>query len=193
MDIKPVKETSLFFSEQIIIAIFSTVIGVFTSWDLFIDSGMGNNINHIFLEAVIVICSILIFFRMLILVVRRERNKSKLIETELKNEIQNMHNETLKLREDSLKYREESQKYLVGMGFIIDKQFESWHLSNSEKEVALLLLKGLSHKEIAEIRKTSEKTIRHQSSQVYSKAQLEGRAQLSAFFLEDLLLPNDQQ
>ncbi len=63
------------------------------------------------------------------------------------------------------------------------------HVASAEREVALLLLKGLSHKDIADVRRTSEKTVRQQSLAVYRKAGLSGRAELSAFFLEDLLLP----
>jgi DNA-binding NarL/FixJ family response regulator len=48
---------------------------------------------------------------------------------------------------------------------------------------------GLSHKEIAGIRATSETTIRQQSLAIYRKAGLHNRSELSAFFLEDLLLP----
>ena len=56
-------------------------------------------------------------------------------------------------------------------------------------EIALLMLKGLSHREIAVTRDTSERTIRQQAQSVYAKTNLSGRAALSAFFLEDLLLP----
>jgi DNA-binding NarL/FixJ family response regulator len=55
--------------------------------------------------------------------------------------------------------------------------------------VALLLLKGLSLKEIATVRATSERTVRAQARSLYSKAGLTGRAALSSFFLEDLLAP----
>ena len=78
---------------------------------------------------------------------------------------------------------------LRGLGAAIDAQFDRWGLSSAEREIALLLLKGLSHKEIAVVRQTSEKTVRQQSLAVYRKAGLSGRAELSAFFLEDLLLP----
>ncbi|MEY3046615.1 MAG: hypothetical protein RL242_3457, partial [Pseudomonadota bacterium] len=54
----------------------------------------------------------------------------------------------------------------------------------------LLLLKGLSFKEIAELRQTSERTVRQQAGEVYRKSGLGGRNELAAFFLEDLLLPN---
>ncbi|MGE3975871.1 MAG: helix-turn-helix transcriptional regulator, partial [Bdellovibrionales bacterium] len=54
-------------------------------------------------------------------------------------------------------------------------------------------LKGLSLKEIAGVRNTTEKTARVQSTAIYSKAGLSGRSELSAFFLEDLLLPENSQ
>jgi DNA-binding NarL/FixJ family response regulator len=62
-------------------------------------------------------------------------------------------------------------------------------LTAAEREVGLLLLKGLSHKEVAAARGTSETTIRQQALAVYRKAGLRNRSDLSAFFLEDLLLP----
>ena len=40
------------------------------------------------------------------------------------------------------------------------------------------------------MRETSERTVRQQSLAVYRKAGLTGRAELSAFFLEDLLAPS---
>jgi DNA-binding NarL/FixJ family response regulator len=54
--------------------------------------------------------------------------------------------------------------------------------------VALLLLKGLSFKEIAQVRNASERTVRQQALAVYAKSGLGGRAELAAFFLEDLLV-----
>ncbi|HEX6010849.1 MAG TPA: hypothetical protein VFY87_03400 [Geminicoccaceae bacterium] len=60
-----------------------------------------------------------------------------------------------------------------------------------EQEVGLLLLKGFSHKEIARLRNATESTIRQQAASIYQKANLNGRASLSAFFLEDLLLPGE--
>ncbi len=57
-----------------------------------------------------------------------------------------------------------------------------------EQEVALLLLKGFSLQEIAHIYERSERTIRQHAGVVYQKSNLSGRAELSAFFLEDLLV-----
>jgi DNA-binding CsgD family transcriptional regulator len=90
------------------------------------------------------------------------------------------------------RWRNESRSFLVGLGEAIDAQFARWNLTEAEREVALLLLKGLSLKEAAAVRATTERTIRAQARSIYSKAGLTGRAALSAFFLEDLLAPIDE-
>ena len=86
-------------------------------------------------------------------------------------------------------YKAEVHEALRGLGEAIDSQFERWQLTPAEREVGLLLLKGLSHKEIAEARATSEATVRQQALVVYRKSGLRNRSDLAAFFLEDLLLP----
>jgi DNA-binding CsgD family transcriptional regulator len=95
-------------------------------------------------------------------------------------------------RLEGQRWRAESRALLTGLGEAIDAQFSRWNLTDAEREVALLLLKGLSLKEISAVRATSERTIRAQSASLYSKAELTGRAALSAFFLEDLLAPIDK-
>jgi DNA-binding CsgD family transcriptional regulator len=90
---------------------------------------------------------------------------------------------------EAARWRDETRDVLQGLGAAIDRQFERWALSPAEKEVALLLLKGLSHKELAEVRSITEATARQQARAVYKKAGLTGRHDLAAFFLEDLLLP----
>jgi len=86
-------------------------------------------------------------------------------------------------------WRSEARTLLNGLGDAIDEQFKRWNLTEAEREVALLLLKGLSLKEVAQVRSTSERTIRAQARALYGKAGVAGRASLSAFFLEDLLAP----
>ena len=86
-------------------------------------------------------------------------------------------------------WRAESRKHVEGLAKAIDRQLTTWQLTDAEKEVAFLLLKGLSLKDIARIRNTSEKTARVQSTAIYTKAGLSGRSELAAFFLEDLLVP----
>jgi DNA-binding CsgD family transcriptional regulator len=86
-------------------------------------------------------------------------------------------------------WRDETRALLKGLGEAIDRQFVTWKLTEAEREVGLLILKGMSLKEIAAVRDTSERTIRAQAQSIYAKAGLSGRAALSAFFLEDLLAP----
>jgi DNA-binding CsgD family transcriptional regulator len=96
-------------------------------------------------------------------------------------------------RAEGAQWRADIRELLRGLGDAIDAQFERWGLTPAEREVAMLLLKGLSHKEIAVIRESSVLTVRQQARSVYTKANLSGRAALSAFFLEDLLLPPAQR
>jgi DNA-binding NarL/FixJ family response regulator len=92
-------------------------------------------------------------------------------------------------RREAARFREEARDALRGLGDAIDQQFGRWGLTPAEREVGLLLLKGLSHKEVAQARATSETTIRQQALAIYRKSGLRSRSELSAFFLEDLLLP----
>lgn len=70
---------------------------------------------------------------------------------------------------------------------VIHSQFVKWSLTPSEQEVAMLLLKGLSFKEISGVRNTKEKTVRQQASVIYSKSNVEGRHEFAAWFLEDFM------
>ena len=90
-------------------------------------------------------------------------------------------------------WRRQAAVFVSGLSEAIDQQLDSWALSAAEKEVAFLLLKGMSLKEIAGTRNTSEKTARAQSAAIYAKSGLAGRSELSAFFLEDLLSPTLSQ
>jgi DNA-binding CsgD family transcriptional regulator len=90
------------------------------------------------------------------------------------------------------RWRAEAHDALAGLGAAIERQCDRWALTEAERSVAILLLKGLSMKEVADARGTSERTARQQALAVYRKAGLAGRAELSAFFLEDLLLPSSQ-
>jgi DNA-binding NarL/FixJ family response regulator len=70
---------------------------------------------------------------------------------------------------------------------VMRNQFAEWGLSPSESEIALLLIKGLSMKEVAEARQVKEKTIRQQATSVYAKSGYAGRHELAAHFIEDLI------
>jgi len=95
----------------------------------------------------------------------------------------------LHLLRKSWRLKDELAKFAQGLSDAIDKQFTLWQLTPAEKDVALLILKGLDFKLIADVRKTSERTARQQALSIYQKSGLAGRNELTAFFLEDLLGP----
>lgn len=104
--------------------------------------------------------------------------------------MQNLQTDLLNAQQEARRWRNENQDLLKGLGIEIQKQFSRWELTQAESEIGLLILKGFSHQEIADIRNASERTVREQARALYRKAGLAGRSELSAFFLEDLLLPN---
>lgn len=95
--------------------------------------------------------------------------------------------EAERLRADAEAFRANTRTATTAISAAIAAQLTAWGLTPAELEVARLLLLGLSHKEIAGARETSERTARDQAQAVYKKAAVAGRAELSAFFLEDLL------
>lgn len=91
------------------------------------------------------------------------------------------------LDEETKIWKQRSKKWVDGLASEIDQQMDRWGFTPSEKDVAFLLIKGLSTKEIASIRGRSEQTVRTQAAAIYAKSGLSGRSQLTAWFLEDLV------
>lgn len=92
-------------------------------------------------------------------------------------------------REERDRWRSSAERLLEGLGRAIDEQFETWLLTPAERETAVMMLKGYSHKRIARLTGRSERTVRQHAVSVYRKSGLAGRSELAAFFLEDLPLP----
>lgn len=92
-------------------------------------------------------------------------------------------------RAEGADWRQKVESQVTGIGAAMEQQFRAWGLTSAEREVGLLMLKGLSHKEIAALRSTSESTVRQQARTIYQKSNLPGRSAFSAYFLEDLLPP----
>jgi DNA-binding CsgD family transcriptional regulator len=88
-------------------------------------------------------------------------------------------------------WRAKVQASLNGIRLEMENQFRAWGMTTAEREVGLLILKGLSHKQIAALRGTSEATVRQHAQAIYRKAALPGKTAFSAYFLEDLLAPGD--
>ena len=83
-------------------------------------------------------------------------------------------------------WRGKAKAALDGLSVALDDQFEAWSLTPAERETALLLLQGQSHKSIASTTGRSDKTVRQHATAVYRKSGLGGRAELAGFFLSGL-------
>jgi DNA-binding CsgD family transcriptional regulator len=94
----------------------------------------------------------------------------------------------LSITKDTLRQTKQTSAKLTGdLSRFIQSQFDEWLLTPSEKEIALLLLKGLTLEEVASVRDTKEKTVRQHASHLYKKAGISGRHELVAYFFEDFL------
>lgn len=163
--------------ERLLTSSLLLLISLMTSFDLVTDLHEGVVWWHVAIEGSIAIIALIgVYF---LLKGTFGLRRSLIQEREL----------SAKLREDSSHWKESSKRFIDGLSMSIDAQLGKWGLTKSEKEVAFLLIKGFSLKEIAEYRATAEKTTRAQATAIYAKSGLSGRSQLSAFFLEDLLIP----
>lgn len=163
--------------ERFVIAGVLAFVAIMVGFDLITDSQEGVAVWHLFIEGSIAFIALFGVFYMLRGTIQMKHRLNKEI------------TDFADYKKEAEMWRAESRKYLDGLSKAIDQQLSKWKLTEAEKEVAFLLLKGMSLKEIAEIRNTAEKTARVQSVAIYSKSGLGGRSELSAFFLEDLLVP----
>jgi DNA-binding CsgD family transcriptional regulator len=90
-------------------------------------------------------------------------------------------------------WRRSAERLLEGLSVAMDRQFEAWGLTEAERDTALMILKGWSHKRIASRTGRSERTVRQHAVAVYRKSGMAGRAELAAFFLEELPMPDRGQ
>ncbi len=166
-------------NERVFIVAILALIFVVISVDLVNDALVGVPWWHLLAEGFVAFVAILSAFYLV-------RGSYR-----LKHSLQSEQEKSSQLKCEAEKWRITAKRYIEGLSQAIDEQLTSWGLSVSEKEVALLLLKGFSLKEIASIRNTAEKTARTQSIAIYSKTGLNGRSGLAAFFLEDLFSPSE--
>lgn len=154
------------------------VIFVLIAWDLVGDYGDGIEWAHLVTELMVLLTTVIGMGIFWYWFYQSTQSTLRTLQTDL-----------AAARKQAQMWRDESRELIAGLGLEIQKQFVRWGLTHAEAEVGLLLLKGFSHQEIANIRSASERTVREQARALYRKAGISGRSSLSAFFLEDLLLP----
>ncbi len=180
----PLSQNTAIFTkkERVILTGFLFFVALLTTLDVYEDIHEGASPFHIIPEVIIILLATTAVVY-LSYVLAQNRKESLL------RSLQQLRNE----KKISSQWKESASKFKQGIVEAIEQEMMAWGLSPAEQEIAFLLLKGFSIKEIAEIRKTSERTVRHQSTLIYRKSGLSGRAQLSAYFLEDILGPIEEQ
>lgn len=150
-------------------------ISIASLTDVVIDYRQHASWAHLIIECCLILLS-LGGIGYLIHEIYKHKQENKALETQLADTQKNLSATQSRLKQASQQYSR-----------VIHEQIQEWQLSESEREVALLLLKGLSFKEIADLRATQEKTVRQQASSLYKKTGMSGRHEFSAYFFEDLL------
>lgn len=164
--------------QQIMAGVLLLGVAGFGLYDFSQDLQNGSPAVHLIVEACFSILGLFGSFWILIQAYR------------LRKELQTTKQVLARVSAESANWRHESSRLMAGLSQAIDTQLVKWNLSPAEKEIALLLLKGFSMKEIASLRNVAERTVRQQTVSIYAKSGLNGRAEFSAFFLEDLMLPS---
>lgn len=152
-----------------------TVIAIMNITDFIGDYREQSPVWHLLQEAFLVVASIGGIGYLLWEVAARRREMEQ-----VKQQLQQANS---RLSESNEKLKSVNQQYRE----VIDQQLTDWSLTPSEREVGLLLLKGLSFEEIAGVRETKEKTVRQQATAIYRKSGLNGRHEFAAWFFEDFL------
>lgn len=94
-----------------------------------------------------------------------------------------------------LKRSQSRMHYLTRQLEVAAGQFEEhlgltlarWGLTDAEKEVAVLAMKGFSNAEIAELRITSLPTVKSQMTAIFRKSGCTSRQQLISYLVDDLV------
>jgi len=110
----------------------------------------------------------------------RDINKSKKEVEDAQSTIQHLKNQNVKLNEVNKNFWES-----------IQKEFKNWNFTETEKEISVLILRGLSNQQIAGLRGKSLKTIENQSFSIYQKSGTTGKLEFIAYFLSPLLPEED--
>lgn len=160
---------------------FSVVVFVLISMDVLGDYRDGIAWAHLLIEVLILLFSLagIVYF-------------GRLYYLSALSRIHRLKQDLALANQEAQQWRQANHELVAGLAAQIQKQFDAWQLTRAEAEVGMLMLKGLSHGEIAQVRNASERTIRDQARAIYRKAGVAGRSELSAFFLEDLLLPRQE-
>jgi len=163
--------------EKISLTLIFIVSLLLLGFDIVEDISHGSGLDHIAKEILIVflgLIGVMIVWHKYFVFKRKSEHLSLSLE---------------EAQEQLAQFKSKTKVLYDGLYQSIEEQFTHWGLTEAERDVASLILKGMSNKEIAEARHSSEKTVTLQLNSIYKKSHLKNRGELAAYFL-DALFPN---
>lgn len=160
--------------DRLVTYVLLGVICLISGYDIIDDLSEKVPLEHIMHEALVFASSMAVILLQMKMTHNREKSLS------------HMDSRLDQVSKERDEFRAKVKESSEAFSHAVDEEFTKWGLTESEKDIAILLIKGLTMKEIADIRKSVESTVRQQAMSIYKKSKLEGRQQLAAYFLEDL-------
>jgi len=163
--------------EYLVILLFLTLLTGYTAYEVYdelTDLGQGESPLIVWVEILIVSASLGFVFYITRLLYKNI-SQQKQTEQKLQQVRQQLHSSNQRLQQGKEAFRES-----------IDWQLGEWQFTQAQQEISILLLKGLTVKEIANQRHVQEKTIRNHLSAIYDKSGLPGRHVFCSWFVEGL-------
>ena len=96
-------------------------------------------------------------------------------------------NYTSFLKNQNIKAQMQLSALKVDFDEYVRSQFAKWELTVAEKDVALLLLRGLNTSDIADLRSVSVGTIKVQAHNVFGKSGVSSRVEFMALFMDEFI------
>lgn len=91
------------------------------------------------------------------------------------------------LKNQNIKAQMQLSALKVDFDEYVRSQFAKWELTVAEKDVALLLLRGLNTSDIADLRSVSVGTIKVQAHNVFGKSGVSSRVEFMALFMDEFI------
>lgn len=70
---------------------------------------------------------------------------------------------------------------------VLYQKFDEWGLTQAERDVTLLIIKGMNATQIAEARKTAQGTVKAQSTAIFRKIGVSSKAELMSIIIDEFL------
>ena len=91
------------------------------------------------------------------------------------------------LKNQNIKVQMQLSALKVDFDEYVRSQFAKWELTVAEKDVALLLLRGLNTSDIADLRSVSVGTIKVQAHKIFGKSGVSSRVEFMALFMDEFI------